>query len=358
MKPRRRPLLWLLAALVLLTLAALVKRGCEDAPEVASRPPPAFPRAMRPAESQRMTARGVLPQRLQPGHHRDPVLSALSAPDAGMALVFEANALRHSPVGGLLLDCLASADGGASPLDELRQLGVDPLKDVDRVAVGDGTLVVTGDFSRAQWNALFGMGSVEPYGDGSQIRTLQGPEDGGPPAIFATWGDHLVLLAGTREAAMAALDRIEGRAPVGQLLSDTQAYGDVYGVLDGAALSQVLGPADSPLATQLQAAARSMEIHLDATHDVDAVATVSGDDATQLADLGRTLAGGLAAARAKALLSGDTSTAELLEYAEVVPGREKFNLEMALPFPALESMLAFCSQRGGADGGPARRPHP
>jgi hypothetical protein len=352
MRPRRRPLAWLLAALVLLALAALVKSACGEAQEASSRPPPEFPRAMRPTESQRMTSREVLPQRPQAGRHRDPVLSALSAPDAGMAIVFEANALRHSPVGKLLLDCLASVDGGPSPLDEIRGMGVDPLQDVDRVALGDGTVVVSGDFARAQWDSVFGAGSVEAYGDGSQIRTFGPQPDGGPnPLVVATWGNHLVLLASTRDAAMASLDRIEGRAPTGQLLSDDQAYGDVYGVLGGTALGELLAPAGSALASQLQGAARSLELHLDATHDVQLVATVSGDDAAQLSDLGRALGGGLATARAKALLEGDTEAAELLEYAEVVRGQKKFDLEMAVPFEVLKSMLAFCGTRSAVDGG-------
>jgi hypothetical protein len=169
--------------------------------------------------------------------------------------------------------------------------------------------------------------------------------------VLATWGNQLVLIAPTQEAARATLDRIEGRSPTGQLLGDNQAYGDVYGVLSGAALGQMLGPADSPLAAQFEGAARSVELHLDATRDVELVATVSGDDPAQLGDLGRALGGGLAAARARAVLTGDTSAAELLEYAQVVPGSEKFRLEMAVPFEVLKSMLAFCGGRPQFDAG-------
>jgi hypothetical protein len=35
----------------------------------------------------------------------------------------------------------------------------------------------------------------------------------------------------------------------------------------------------------------------------------------------------------------------------VVPGQRSFNLEMAVPFDVLESMLAFCAGRSAVDGG-------
>lgn len=353
MTRRRRPLGWLLAGLALLALAALVKLACGSTPEVSTRPPPVFPRAPRPVESQRMVERAVLPQSQQPGRHRDPVLSALSAPDAGTAVVFEANALRYSPVGQLLLDCLASSagepDGGPSPLDEIRALGFDPLQDLDRVAVGDDSVVLSGDFSRAKWDAIPGLGPVEPYGTSSQIRSSDA--DGGASPVLATWKNQLVLVAPTRAAAQATLDRIEGRSPAGQLLSDNQAYGDVYGVLSGAALGRMLGPNPDPLAAQLDAVAKSVELHLDATRDVGFVATVSGDDSPQLQDLGRALGGALAAARMNAALKGDTETARLLEYAQVFPGGENLRLEVAIPFEVLQSLLAFCSGKGHVDGG-------
>jgi hypothetical protein len=359
MKRRRSPLWWLLAAFVLLALGALVKRACGSTPEIAERPAPELPRAMRPSESQRMTQRQVLPTGLmsqRPERHRDPVLSALSAPDAGTALVFEANALRHSPVGQLLLDCLATSsmeglDGGVSPLEEIRALGLDPLQDLDRVALGDDGVVLSGDFSRVRWDTLFGSDGGEPYGSSSQIRSLGALEDGGVTSALAIWGNQLVLIAPTRAAAMATVDRIEGRSPIGQLLSDDQAYGDMYGVVSGAALGQMLGPTDSPVTAQLQSAARSVELHLDATRDVGLVATVTGDNSAQLQDLGKTLGGSIALARARAVMSGDTVAAELLEYAQVTPGSEKLNLEMAVPFEVLQSMLAFCSRGAKGDAG-------
>lgn len=358
MNRRRHNLLWLLAAVLLLVLAALVQRWCGTAEPVTVRPPPELPRAMRPAESRRMTAREVLQPTLsgpQPERRRDPVLRALAAPESGTAVVFEANALRHSPVGQLLLDCLESSveghDAGQSPLDEIRALGIDPLKDLDRVGIGEDTVVLSGDFSRAKWDAMPGLESSVPYGDSSQIRSFRIDADGGTGPVLATWGNQLAFVAPSKTAAMATLDRIEGRSPSGPLLSDDQAYGDMYGVLTGSTLGRMFGPDDGPLAAQLQAAASSIELHLDATRDVGLVADVKGDDASRLQDLGKAVGGALAMARGRAVASGDTDTAELLEYARVVPG-EKLSLELAIPFEEVRKRLAFCGRGERTDAGP------
>jgi hypothetical protein len=80
------------------------------------------------------------------------------------------------------------------------------------------------------------------------------------------------------------------------------------------------------------------------------VADVSGDDAHKLEDLGKTLGGALALARAEARARGDTDTAELLGFARVAPSHgTSLSLEVALPLEAVAKRLAFC--RGEADAG-------
>jgi hypothetical protein len=307
---------------------------------------------MRPAESKRMAERQVLTRPPDAQRHRDPVLSAVSAPGTSVAVVFEANALRHSPVGKLLLDCLASLDGpdgGSSlALGTLRSQGLDPLQDLDRVAFADRNVVASGDFSRVNWDSLLASTTAEAYGADGQLRSAQPGADG---PVFATWGAQLVVMAQSRAAAMAVLDRIEGRSPTGPLLSDNQAYGDMYGVLTGAALSTVFGPPNTPLSAQVQSAARSVEFHLDATRDVGLTATVTGDDPVQLQDLGRALGGAIALQRSQAVLRGDTVTAELLEYAQVSARDGQVDLEVAVPFEVLRKLLASCGREAADDAG-------
>jgi hypothetical protein len=354
MRNRHSSRWWLLAAIVFLGLAGLLLRACGDAPEIAPRPPPELPRAMRPAESNRMTARQVLPARSpQAQHHRDPVLSALSAPDAGIAVVLEANALRYSPVGQLLLNCFAALEkdgGGPSTLEAVRAQGLDPLRDLDRVAFADENVVLSGDFSRVKWDAM--VGSAEPYGEAGQLHSMGPQASGAEGPVLATWGTQLVMVSPSRAVAIASLDRIEGRSPTAQLLSDNQAYGDMYGVLSGTALGSLLGPPGSPLAVQLGSAASSVEFHLDATHDLGLVATASGDDPAKLQDLGKAFGGAIALSRSEAVLRGDAVTAELLESAQVAPSGATINLEMAIPLEVLRKLLASCGRTPGVDAGP------
>lgn len=341
---RRSPRWWLLASAVLLGLAGLVLHTCGGTPEVEKRPPPEFPHAMRPAETQRMTQREVLPVRHGQQRARDPVLVALSAPDAGMAIVLEANALRYSPLGQLLLNCFSSleGDGGASALEAIRARGLDPLRDLDRIAFAGDNAVLSGDFSRMRWDGM--AGSAEPYGAQGEIRSLGASPDGGEGPVLASWGTQLVMVSPSRAVAMATLDRIEGRGPSAQLLGDDQAYGDAYGVVTGGALGELFGAGDSPLSAQLQSAARNVEFHLDATEDVGLVATATGDDPDRLQDLGKAVGGAVALSRSEAILRGDTLTAELLEYAQVTPRGQKVDLELSLPLATLKKMLANCGQ--------------
>jgi hypothetical protein len=355
MERRRSPVWWLLAALVLLGLAALVQRACGTAPAILQLPPPQLPRVMRPAESKRMAERQVLTRPPQAQRHRDPVLSAVSAPGTSAAMVFEANALRNSPVGQLLLDCLGSLDepdGGPSlALGKLREQGLDPLQDLDRVAFADRNVVVSGDFSRVNWNTLLASTTAEPYGEEGHLHSTHTGAVGAEGPVFGSWGTQLLVMAPSRGAAMAVLDRIEGRSPTGPLLSDNQAYGDMYGVLTGVALSSVFGPPNTPLSAQVQSAARSVELHLDATRDVGLVATVTGDDPGQLQDLGRALGGAIALERSQAVLTGDTMAAELLEYAQVTTAGGKVDVEVAVPFEVLRKLLASCGRKATVDAG-------
>src|SRR5262249_41958713 len=144
-----RRLIWLLVAVVLLLAAGLLMSSAEQRPSRPGREPVAFPYYLRQHELERQGARRTLPVRPhsdQPGAPatRDPLLAAL--PGTGqLAVVVEANALRHSPIGELLLKCLSRSER-----DELAALkekvGIDPLQDIDRVAVTSEGMLVSGFF--------------------------------------------------------------------------------------------------------------------------------------------------------------------------------------------------------------------
>jgi len=152
------------------------------------------------------------------------------------------------------------------------------------------------------------------------------------------------------EDGRRVLDAVEGRGPAPTpLLTPEQSYGELYGVMSGADLARTLAGSDA-WANALVEAASKVEVHLDARRDVALVADVSGDDARRLEDLGKTLGGALALARAQARATGDDESAELLSFAKVSPARgDALSVEVALPLEVVAKRLAFC--RGAADAG-------
>jgi hypothetical protein len=349
MRPRW---LWLLAAAILVIAAAWLVRLPEPRP--VARLEVEMPRQLRPEERLRMLSR-LTPSPVDAGtarlEMRDPVLAALSAGGATSGVVLEVNAIRNSPLGELLLHCLAARDGRGNALEALQKMGIDPLRDVDRIGITEHGVVVSGDFRRANWEGLLGSARGTPYGERGQITDLAPRAEGGATLVAARWGDSLLQLGNSEEDARRMLDAVEGRGPEPKpLLSPEQSYGELYGVLSGPDLARTLGGDSEAWASALADAASRVELHLDARRDVALVADVQGENAAKLEDLGKTLGGALAVARAKARAEGNTDAAELLGFAQVSQTRgNALSLEMALPLDAVEKRLAFC--RGNADAG-------
>jgi hypothetical protein len=343
---RRWP--WLLAAALLLGLAAWLL-WTPDTLAPARRPEVELPRHLRPAEVQRMQARltpvpGLDAGRATAGAGRqDPLLAALSVGGGSSALVLEVNALRYSPLGDLLLQCLVAREGRENALESLRKAGIDPLQDVDRVGVTQNGVVVSGDFRKTQWGALLGDATPQAYGDQGTITEVAPRGEGGTTLYVTRWGSSLLHLGTSPDDARAVIDGLENRGPRSKpILTPDQTYGEMYGVISGSDLVEALGQSDG-WGKALSDAASSVELHLDARRDVGMVADVSGDDAEKVTDLGKSLGGALAMGRLQARAEGDAATAELLDYAKVVPGRDgKLSLELALPLEVVAKRLAFC----------------
>jgi hypothetical protein len=215
-------------------------------------------------------------------------------------MVLEVNALRNSPLGELLLQCLAAREGGETPSRALQRMGIEPLRDVDRVGITEHGLRVSGDFRRANWVGLLGTSPCAPYGDRGQITSVDQRGTAGG-TLFATRGaDSLSTSATRRRTDARVLDAVEGRGPAPRpLLTPEQSYGELYGVVSGTDLARTLGGSE-PWARALVEAASKVEVHLDARRDVALVADVAGEDAHKLEDLGKTLGGALALARVQA----------------------------------------------------------
>jgi hypothetical protein len=348
------------AALLLLAAAgllSLVERGPPTAAAAV-----AFPRAMRGEEWDRLEARRTLvlpaaaaeppPEPGEPPEKRDPFLAALPARPDEVVVVLEANALRHSRLGELFVACTLRRDPRS--FEEIREeIGIDVLKDVDRVAFAGETVVISGFFDRMRRDRFEEGGAfvASRYGEAATLwtpRPVSGEEEDVPPeTVLGAWKDQLLVLGPDEASVRRALDQVEGRVAPEVELPDGMAYGEVYGVVPGDALRR-LDRGD--LGDRLAAAASRVEIHVDAMEDVAIVLNVRGEDPALVEDLSRTLGGAIAGARLEAQVRGDRKLADLLDQARVaLEGEGAFSLELAVPAERLEAWFERCEPRRGGE---------
>jgi hypothetical protein len=358
----RRRGMWLALALVLLALGAgLMFTGSGDEPAPDEPPEVAFPRRMRKEDWRRAELRrtqttfvvdaGTEPA--QPQRPRDPLLAALPRGKGRSAVVIETNALRHSPIGELLLACLMR-DGGKD-LEQFKQFsGIDPLQDLDRLVITDDGIMLSGDFSKARFREVLQENVSMDYGAGARVYepgtwVLPGQDGGTVRGRFsrslATWNNQLLMVGRSPDALKGIIDQVEGRGPdEPSVLSEENTYGEMYGVLAVEQLARMLPPEQQELAERLKELADTVELHLDARSDVAMVAQVRGADEQKVKDLGKSLGGMLSMARLKAQADGEEDLARLLDFARVQPDGTEFKLEVALPLPLLEERLAECRE--------------
>jgi hypothetical protein len=360
MRKRRKP--WLLVAGLLFVGAALLM-SMGGAPK---RPPPHvhLPQYMDEQAANRLHRRQTLPKFVvapeksadQPARDepamRDPLIAALPSTVKRAAVVVEANALRHSPVGQLLIDCFLADQPGA--LDKLkRESGIDFLEDVDRVGAVDDTFLVTGRFADAKWEKI--LEHAQPSALNAHTTLWEGQQHG--DQVAATWNQQMLIVGPDRSAITAVVDRLEGvTPPQPPVLSERDSYGEIYGVVTPAALAQMLGHDQPAIALRLRTVLDRVTLHVDATHDVGIVADAHGGPDAD--DLGKTVGGALALGRLAALAQSNRDLAAVLDYARVVPrdDRAGFRTELALPLPFLKEKLLDCAGRKkrGNDGGRAK----
>ncbi|WP_254614877.1 hypothetical protein [Myxococcus sp. CA056] len=373
MEKRQKRRVWLVMAALLFVVAALLMflgQGEEKGPAALEVD---FPRRMRAPDRERAERRRtqVLPTlaptdsgtAAEPSRPRDPLLAALPRGPGKTAVIIEANALRHSPIGGLLLDCLMR-DGGKQ-LEEFRQKsGVDPLQDLDRLVVTDEGMMLSGNFENARFKDLLGERVSADYGEGARVYEAGESSVTNPDgttmkrrdtSAIATWNNQLLVVGKSPDEVKAAIDRVEGRGPdEPPAISESSTYGEMYGVLSVEMIARLFPPEQAALAQRLRDVAQNVELHLDASSDVALVAEVKGPSADDVTDLGKSLGAALSLARIKAQAGEDKDLAQLLDFAKVKPDGDSFTLEMAVPLAVIQERLAFCrEERRAAEGGRA-----
>lgn len=361
---RRRARLALVAALLLLGGSALLMRVGEERTAPVTTPPARMPtmteESYKRANSRRTLAPVLTADRdpaKDPPRRRDPFLVALPRGDGEPLVVLEANALRHSRVGELFVECaIRETPDGKNPFEEVRhEVGIDPLKDIDRVAFSSRVIFVSGFFDRLRLEKLESGSDVVHQGLHGRLYVPRPTPEARPGAgqdHVALWRDQL-LLWGPRADLEAALERLERHGEEDPLpIPEGMTYGEAYGVVPGVTLGRLFTGTQADLGRRLGTLADSVELNLDAARDVAVIARVQGREAEQLDDLGRSFGSVLSLARFAARSRGDEELAALLEHARIVPGRSGFSMELLLPIELVERWLGSCGavQASGSAG--------
>jgi hypothetical protein len=343
-----------LAALLFVAGAFVMSRSEPRPP--GKHPEIVFPHAARPEEIQRVRSRQLLPPppivpRPDAGavaaRPRDPVMRAL--PRAGRtAVVIEANAIRHSALGERLIECLSRQ--GDDPLRRFQsEFGIDPLTDLDRIAVSEEGLIVSGNLRNARLGALEQEMPSQAYGESGVVyQQPAGTSGRSSREALGRWGDQLFVV-GSAEQVQAMLDRVEAPSlDQPPAISEEASYGEIYGTLAVEQLAKMLPAGEAAINDELLRTIRSVELHVDVRDDVAMVLQVTGSDRSQLSELQKAIDGLLAAARVKASTQEDRNLSELLDLAKVSARGDRLDLELALPVQFLERQLAWCRERGDA----------
>ncbi|MBI4818405.1 MAG: hypothetical protein HY791_19220 [Deltaproteobacteria bacterium] len=341
---------WLILALVLLVLASYLMRageklklGANDERQVN------FPRFATPAEYERSSKRRTLLTMRETSatepkvvEKRDPLLAVLPA-NAPFGVVIEANAIRNSPIGEMLLACTGTA--GADKIAELKkETGFDPLTDLDRVAVVGESVMMTGNFGGLdRANMEKELGAPTTYGDKARIYKNDNE-------AVAVWNDEMMLAAKTSEELQHSIDVLEGRKPPPEspTISENMAYGEAYGKLSVELLTRML-PEEDGLKDKVREAIEGVELHATTFGDVALVAKLDGSDSEKVEELARSLGGALALFRLQAKKEGGKEgedLAELLDLARIErQGSGTFSVELALPLSYVKKKLGPCADK-------------
>jgi len=350
-RDRRRPRsrLGVLIALLLLAgggLLSVIPESCGRAPATRAAH---FPRGMEQEDWDRSVRRHVYPSAPDPGAPgqppsmppRDPLHVALPGTMKESAFVIEASAVLSSPLGEPLLACLSAQT--PELFEGLGRAGVDLRRQIDRIAIVDDMMVVTGDFKGSKLDKLVPGATTEPYGPHGKLLH----KDDGEGDITGVWKDQVVVTGHSLEEVTQALDRLDGkRPPSTPLLAPQDAYGDVYGVMNPATAGQLVGSSEGELVTRLKEVASRAAVHMDVSDDFALVMDLEGGKPDEVAALGKAYVAALALARVQAAARGDTGLADILGQGRAVPGTPgQTRMELALPSTTIQARLKECAAR-------------
>lgn len=334
-----------LVALLLGALLLGARWGCGEQPSpVQASTPHARPAAPQPLQALPLGP-APEPRAAAPGQGsapaRDPLLALMPATVKHSAFVAELNAILNSDLGGLFADCYL--DPNDRVVAQLRDAGFDPAARIDRVALVDETLVLSGDFAPASWRRFVPPGTVSK-GYGKKGELLEVPAPDGGAAWVGAWGGQVLIFGGSARQTQAYLDRLEGNGPPAPGVLDGamgSAAEELFGVLTAEALAEVFDAQDPQLARALRSAGTSTRVHGALGRDLSVVASLEGDDPGQSREVKQQLSGLLGAFH---LARGGEKGGSALDYVTLRDGEKDgaFALEVSLPHAFMEAALRRC----------------
>lgn len=359
MDPRRLVLL-VLAVLFIVVGALLFRSSGEDgtkgARAGASEAPLREERVVYPRERKRRPVqkapaphpKATAAPDERPAPQKDAIEAVMAGREGGAVFV-EVNAIRHSDLVEKILRC--RKEEAIEGLERMKQeLGIDPSRDVDRFALAEDAVAVSGFFDELKVPEELGEG--EAYGDDARIFAAPDPEDESRTgAYIGIVGKGLIVMAESEEAVRGMIDRAEGRAEAEGALPPELRYSEIYGRIGPGLFRAFLRGAQDPVAKELASLVTGGTVRI----NVDDAVTMSLDLETESAEVGEDLAkavgGAFAALRQKAELEGEHELSRLLEQARVLPGEDgKFGVDLAVPGELVLKMM-------GCDGESAKAAH-
>lgn len=272
----------------------------------------------------------------------DPIVRAMSAPGKDGAIFVEVNAIRHSDIVEKVLAC--RQEEAFSELERMKNdLGIDLAEDVDRFALAEDSVAMSGFFEDLKLPPELGEG--EAYGD--EARLYRAPEPGGEgQGVLAVIGDNLVVVAATEEGARAAVDRVEGRADPGASLPRELFYSEVYGQMGPGLVQAMLAGAEDPVAAQLMELVDKGTVRMMFDEQVSLSLDFAAKSQEAGEDLAKAVGGALAGFRREAEQQGEEELAWLLEQARVLPGEDgRFGIDVAVPGELILKTMG-CDEQG------------
>ena len=117
-----------------------------------------------------------------------------------------------------------------------------------------------------------------------------------------------------------------------------------YEVIASGMLADLIGREDARLGETIRQSAKSVQLHMDVSHDVGLVADIESGDPQKTEELRRTIGSALSLARMQAQAKGKKEEADILDLAHVrsAEGGSDFRLEAGLPYEYMEQAFRQC----------------